>query len=339
MLALERAAFAIARLDARVSATCVREAWVERASWTGFAAALQGQGVEIEEIDVFLRETDVPLPQRALLATNILDDGQHVAWQASLAKSQVPHWRELVSYPRTLSADWAQRPVLLRALELTADHARRDRSADPALSLPRLLQALGIVRTPLPCLVLNDKAWRLAPRDRQAIRLRFLKHLASAADHGLARLRRLESDRARAAETLAQLRRPGQIPELLALLSQRPALSPRKVQLALGLTISGAGKLLARAAEFKLVAEVSGRQAWKLYLAPDLAIEYGFLDAPRGRPRKICAPLPRIDATLRAFDQQMEEIDAKLKELGVLDDDMDEGETLEVQLCSYRKTT
>ncbi|MCZ4343956.1 hypothetical protein O4H52_20300, partial [Sphingomonadaceae bacterium G21617-S1] len=57
--ALESAAAAIARLDARVSASSVASAWSLRAAWSGYATALQLQGVEIDEAEVFAWGTGV----------------------------------------------------------------------------------------------------------------------------------------------------------------------------------------------------------------------------------------------------------------------------------------
>ncbi len=60
-LLLERAAAAIAKLDARMSVTPVRAAWSEQAAWSGYAAARRGQGTEIDEIDIYSAACGVPL--------------------------------------------------------------------------------------------------------------------------------------------------------------------------------------------------------------------------------------------------------------------------------------
>ncbi len=65
---LERASLAIGRLDARVCATFTRTAWIERASWIGFAEARRGQGAEIDDIDVFGLSAGANLPQRRPLS-------------------------------------------------------------------------------------------------------------------------------------------------------------------------------------------------------------------------------------------------------------------------------
>lgn len=206
--------------------------------------------------------------------------------------------------------------MLLRALELAAHHARSDASIEPALAFPRLLQAPGICRTPLPCLVIHDKAWRLAPRDRDAIVHRNLRQLASAADSGLRRLRLLEIHRLRAASAISAAAAPGRLPQLAALLEHCPVNTPKRLCASLDLTISGAGRLLTRAAELGLVAEISGRQAWKVYLACDLAAEFGFIERPRGRPPSPGPRLAPLDDVLAQFDREMAEIEAQFGSLG-----------------------
>ena len=133
---MERAGLAIGRVDARVSATPVRSAWMERASWSGFAAARRAQGVEIDEIDVFALACEASLPQRRSLAFAADELAALHAWQRELAKRNAPHWRELIPVTLDLPPRWGERPALLRALELVARHARADRSAAPWFGMP-----------------------------------------------------------------------------------------------------------------------------------------------------------------------------------------------------------
>lgn len=311
---LENASLAMGRLDARVSASSAQTAWLEQASWTGFAEARRAQGAEVEEIDIFALANGVSLPGRAPVAFAEEEARALEAWQRALAAHETPHWRDLAPYPLDLPADWRDRPALLRALQLVGHHAREDRTDAPWLASPALLSALGLTRTPLPCLIVADRALRLAPSDREAIVPRHLKRLTRAAETGLERLDVLEAGRLRAAKVVAGLIRPGRMTALLALLQRRPLISPLGVAHTLALTQSGAGKLLARAAEAGLAVEISGRAAWKLYLTPDLAIAFGYVARLRGRPP---AP-PRIEAldpVLARFDAEMAAIDEKLAAL------------------------
>jgi len=301
---LERASGAIGRLDARISVTSSRSAWLDRASWIGFAEARRGQGAEIEEIDVFGLATGTVLPQRRRLAFADDELAALTSWRTDLTKADAPHGRELIPMTLDFPSDWGERPALLRALELTAQHARADRAAAAWLGMPALLKALGVTRTPLPCLVAADKALRLAPRDRDAIIARYLKALARSAEAGLERLDGVETERIRAAHAVARVLRSGKLLDLALLLQRRPVLTPLGVARTLRLSLSGAGKLLARAADSSLVVEISGRRAWRAYLVPDLAITYGFKRRPAGRPT--ASPiLPPLNATLAAFDAEM----------------------------------
>lgn len=307
---LEEACLTIGRLDARICASPVRAAWAERASWAGFAAARQGQGAELDEIDIFALACDLPLPQRRPLpfaedeATSLAD------WQAHLADRSRPHWRELVPVTLDLPLDWRGRPALLRALALTAAHAQAERGLTPWLTQPALLASLGITETPLPCLVAPDKALRLGSRDPAIVR-RYLKRLAKAAEDGHAQLVAMEADRRRAAAVLAAQHRPGALVALVALLQRRPLLSPAGVAQALGVGISGAGKLLKRATALGLLVEISGRQSWRAYLVPDLAVRFGFVSPPRGRPRKVPPATESVDQLLAQFDAEMAAFDAR----------------------------
>src|SRR3546814_2557144 len=82
-------------------------------------------------------------------------------------------------------------------------------------------------------------------------------------------------------------------------------------------TISGAGKLVSRAAELDLLVEVSGRQAWRTYMTRDLAIAFGFGVRPVGRPPAPPQALPDFIPALAEFDREMAELDSMLAGLGI----------------------
>ena len=77
----EETSLAIARLDARISASPVRGAWSLRASWTGYSTAQQLQDVEIDEADIFACAIGVALPGRPLRSS--LDDCKRTKITAS----------------------------------------------------------------------------------------------------------------------------------------------------------------------------------------------------------------------------------------------------------------
>ncbi|HEX7855214.1 MAG TPA: hypothetical protein VF503_16115 [Sphingobium sp.] len=287
-------------------------AWTVRASWSGFARALLAQGEEIEEIDIFARECGVPVPGRPPLATIQTPFEALPRWQDRFTGNRHLHWTDGLPFNFDPPEKWQERPALLRALDLMAHWARVDPSETPWLELPLLLQRMGFVDQVLPNIVAGDKALRVAPTDREAIVMRFLRSIATAAEDGLAQLSAIEADRLRAAGTFSREHRLGKLQALVALLIKRPLLSPTLVSETLSLSISGAGKLLDRAQSLGLCREVSGRMVWRLYLAPDLATRFGFVKPPRGRPAAPPPPLGSLDSILSAFDAEMAAIDALL---------------------------
>lgn len=315
--ALERAAGSIGRLDARVSVSSVAAPWQRRASWTGYTTALRAQGAEIDEIDIFGRECTINLPGRPRIPTNLNDPDALPSWQRNLTGSDARYWRDELAIATDLPEDWNRRPALLRALEITARHARADGSIAPWLAVPALLRSMRITQTVLPCLVIGDRALRLSSRDAQPIILRNLRSLTDHAAEGLVRLQAIEDDRLRAAEAVSNAHRPGKLIKLLALLQFVPVLSPRLVGQQLSITISGAGKLLARAADMGILVEVSGRQAWRTYMARDIAIAFGFVKRPIGRPLAPPRYVANLEPALADFDREMDEVDSMLARLGI----------------------
>ena len=309
---LETASLAIGRLDARVCASSVAPAWRLRAAWTGYTRALQLQSVEIDEIDVYSWGCGLVLPRRAPRSSVGNAFAAFVPWQNALA-ARGRHWREDLPFAVEVSDDFTAAPALLRALEIVWQYAVATDDEQPWLALPTLLQRLGVTKTPLPCLVVGDKRFRLSQRPDDAMLRRSLKAIAQAAYEGLARLDAMETDRARAMAGIAAERRPGMLVQLLAFAQHNPLLSPQHVSTRLHLSLSGAGKLLTRAAELGTLVEVSGRRSWRTYLPPDLAIVFGFVPPPRGRPVGPPA-LPHdraLAGMLEAFDVEMAEFDAK----------------------------
>ena len=297
----------IARLDARISVSPVALAWQKRTSWSGYARALQAQGLEIEEIDIFAHACGIPLPSRTPIPTLTDPFARLSDWQARFATNGPRHWTDGLPFTFDPPEGWADRPALLRALELQGRWARAVPTQAPWLELPLLLQRLNATDTVLPCLVVGDKAMRLPPRDRDQITVRSLKALAAAAQDGLSLLTALERWRFQAAQKLAGEFRPGKLEGLLRLLLQSPVISPTRAADAMGVTLSGAGKLLERAVSLGLCHEVSGRHNWRLYLTPDLAVRFGFTAAPRGRPPALPAPSSSLDSILAAFDADVAE--------------------------------
>lgn len=305
---------AIARLDERISASSVTAAWQLRASWSGYGRAFEAHGVEIEEIDIFSRECGVPLPSRAPISTISDPFDALISWQNRFAGNERLHWSDNLKFSFSAPPDWAERPALLRALELQARSARADAGFSAWLELPLLLQRLGFTRALLPILVAGDKAYRIAPNDHSITR-RFLRRLNAAAMDGMALLDAMEADRLRFSEAIAKAHRPGSLAALVTLLMRHPVASPTRAAQELGLSISGAGKLLKRAVGLGLLVEAEARHNWQLYLTGDLAVRFGFKSAPRGRPASRSPPSPELDTALMAFDAELAAFERRIEAL------------------------
>ena len=306
-------------LDGRVSNSLVAKAWSRQAAWSGLARGLQLQGHEIDEVDVFSWGSGVPLPGRGMRAT--MDDPFAAFprwWEALHAEGH--HWQEQLPFSPTLADDHADAPIIIRMLEIVRQFATADRSAAPWLWLPVLLHRAEFTSNPLPCLTAGDKAFRLGTRDPSAVLARLLRTVETAASHGLDVLDRIEQDRTRTIVAASALRRPSPILRLSAYMLQTPVVSPERLAKDLDLTLSGAGKLLDRAAQLGLVREVSGRRSWRIYASPAVAIALGLVAAPRGRPPHPGKPQgsPRaVDDIVATFDQEMAAFNARFPHLSV----------------------
>ena len=306
---LERAAAAAARLDARISASSVAELWSARARWKSLATTLQLQGHEIEEIDIFAADMRAFLPNR-ICPTLDIDIPAELAWLDYEMRNRVG--RTSWEGGNEPLANVRDRPALLSALEVAARHARAARTHRGWLALPLILARLGVTNAPRVALVCGDKAWRFSPRDRTAIVARFLRQLRKAADDGMGQLLALERFQAQAAQAIAAELRPGSLRPMLSLCLERPLQTPLGVSQELGLSIAGAGKLLARAARLGLLQEISQRDSWKIYVTADLAVRYGFAALKRGRPPALPASQEPLSNFLKAFDQDVAQIDRLL---------------------------
>ena len=324
--ALERASAATGRLDARICATSVAAPWTRRAAWSGYARALPLQGFELEEIDVFSWGCTLPLPGRPRPTTVEDPFAQFAPWQAEFAGNRRRHWREGLGALASPLPSY-QGPQLLRLLEALREIARHEPTIHAWLALPLILQRAGVTRSLLPCLVVGDRHLRSNQAPEEVV-VRLLDALTKAARSGLERAEALERDRTRASRVIAASRRPGALLALLARVQLTPLCGPPAIAGELGLTLAGAGRLLARAASHGLLREVSGRQSWRLYLPPDLAVVFGFVAPPRGRPRSEPPPLPSppppqrdLSEVFAEFDREMAEVISRVPALAIVQDE------------------
>jgi len=298
---------AIVRLDARISASSVAAAWSQRAAWTGYAQALQLQGVEIDEIDVFSWGCTLRMPDRPILATNVGHLDPFETWDEALRNKDPLAWcGVLPSAEEPQGAN--QHPPLIRAFEHIRQQARLDTSIRPWLSLPFAFYGQRLTMVPLPCLTGGSKALRVKRHPAESDWLAALRAIETAADKGLSRLERLEAIYRDAQRSIEREYRPGALPLLLALSCHRPVLSPQFVAATLDLSVSGASKLLQRAVSTGLLVEVTKRRTWRVFLAADLAVEFGYVRPRRGRPRADASPVPftqDLATVYSAFDEDM----------------------------------
>jgi hypothetical protein len=305
----------ISRLDARFSVSSVASAWRRRGAWAGYARALQLQSAEIDEIDVFSWCCGLQIPGRTRRATTIDLFDRFDAWTAALTDRNPHAWRDAL--PTAVGEPQAatEHPSFIRALDQVRQLARIDGTVLPWLGLPFALRDIGVTANPLPCLAGGAKAFRLKRKPSDADWLATVRVIEAAARAGLQRLDDLERFHRDAQRTIVAEFRPGALPKLLALAIHQPLLSPQAVGEQLGITVTGASKLLGRAVGAGLLVSITQRRSWQLFLPPDLAIEFGYAAAKRGRPAQEPPPLPasRALADIFAdFDEQMADIDRLL---------------------------
>ncbi|WP_454887773.1 hypothetical protein [Sphingomonas oryzagri] len=315
MRSLARCTGAIAALNARISVSPVATPWRARAAWSGYTTALQLQGVETDEIDIFSLACGLRVPGRPLIGTHLDPLEELGGWQQALAAHDGAGWRDNLPTAIGEPADAREHPPLVRALDLVRQHAQVDKTLIPWLRTPVMLCGLGLTVTPLPCLTGGVKAFRLKRTLADTDWTAAFNSLSRAAEAGLERLDALEQLYRLGLRSLLDAYRPGALPRLLALSLSQPLLSPQAVADALGLSVAGASKLLERAAADELLVEITQRKTWRQFLTPDLAVQFGYAQPKRGRPRVTPPALPvsrDMAEVLDAFDREMADIDRKL---------------------------
>jgi hypothetical protein len=150
--AIAAATATIARLDARIIASPVAKPWAMRATWSGYARALQLQSAEVEEIDVFSWGCDLRIPGRPPLPSHLDLFDRFEEWRASLDDPDTLAWRDGLPTAIGDPAASAAHPPLVRALDTVRQLARIDHSIMPWLGLPFALRDRGphCISPPLP---------------------------------------------------------------------------------------------------------------------------------------------------------------------------------------------
>jgi len=306
---------AISRLDARVSVSSVPSAWSRRAAWSGYARALQLQSAEIDEIDVFSWGCGLQIPGRPLRSTTLDLYDRFDEWAATINNRDPLAWRDALPTAVGEPEVATDHPALIRAIDRVRQYARVDGTIKPWLGLPLALRDMDLTTRPLPCLAGGVKAFRLKKIPQNDDWHAVLRATEANALAGLSKLDVIERLYRDAQRAIAAEYRPGALPRLLALSAHRPLLSPQAVADHLGLSVAGASKLLERAASSELLVEITQRRSWRLFLTPDLAVEFGYVKPRRGRPTQEPPPPPRdkrLATVFDAFDEEMAAIDEML---------------------------
>jgi hypothetical protein len=302
-------------LDARISVSSVATAWNLRAAWSGYAQALQLQSVELDEIDAFSWGCGLRIPGRPVRATNLDEFADFARWRDALGAADALLWRDGLPTAIIDPTEAKEHPPLIRALDRVRQHARMDGTVWPWLGLPFALRDCGLSNVALSCLAGGAKALRLKRKPSDSDWFAVVRSVQASAGKGLDRLEQLERLYRDAQRSILKEFRPGALPSLAALSLHRPLLSPQFVADTLHLSVAGASKLLERGVASGLIIEITDRRTWRIFLAADLAVEFGYAAAKRGRPRNEPPPLPADRDLARvydAFDEEMAEIDRML---------------------------
>jgi len=189
----------------------------------------------------------------------------------------------------TLFRIWYDRLIKTKRLEespsLSFDMIQNIFDGDD-LTLPTRLYQYGVTQTPLPCLTQP-------------------KNLQRQSQQGLRLLADLNKQRHRFASRLSHGKHDLRLWQVAALSLKWPALTPSSAARDLGISISGAGKLLQRAEDLGLLVETTGRHNYKLYIARDSVRELGFthLALPRDGASSLPAPMDQnFELALKKLD-------------------------------------
>lgn len=315
--AFERAALAVARLDATLDGHPLLPAWQHwvRLEAVRAHAGLDGHRVDTQRLAAYieglrLRAPDTPahhergadldaLSHALRLYGLMLAVADRRSGRALDASTDAPEHRRLVEdalRALTQPSSGAHLPALARAMRawLVED---RPRGAVRA-ALPAALQATGLTRGLLPILGGADTLRPDSQTDPDGWTLAFARSLEREAADGLAILRRLEHSWRAARAAIGPRRSNSRLPAAVDLLAATPLLGPVRLASLLGCSVRGAGMMLEDLMACGAAVEVTGRGSHRLYGLPGTEGIRGETAGPRrygrrrGRPPKIMVPEP-----------------------------------------------
>ncbi|WP_376967787.1 hypothetical protein ABNQ39_36615 (plasmid) [Azospirillum sp. A26] len=315
--ALERAALAVARLDATLDGHPLLPAWQHwvRLEAVRAHAGLDGHRVDPQRLAAFLeglrlRAPDTAVPHERGADLDALSHALRLYGLMLAAAdrrpareldetTEAPEHRRLAEdalWTLTQSSPGARLPALARAMRawIVED---RPRGAVRA-ALPAALQATGVTKALLPVLAGADTLRPDSPTDADGWVLAFARSLEREAMDGLAILRRLEHAWRGARAAIGPRRSNSRLLAAVDLLAATPLLGPTRLASLLGCTVRGAGLMMEELVACGAAVEVTGRGSHRLYGLSGTEGIRGETAGPRrygqrrGRPPKIVVPAP-----------------------------------------------
>lgn len=311
LAALLRAVQVVTRLDERVRAHPLRNAWYRAEREIGMAHAVRAIRLhaDVERIfaarigakglprgDIALGDLDARARRwnriaqrkgerdlRALVARLVPSRGQgDLLGLAGQVAATLPQCAQAVW---TVDVDARSGDRHLRSWSPASGHVD---AADLALALPFALRRAGLCTVLLPGLVGRLRAFAREDGDTLAGLTLWSDALADQAREGLARLAVLESHSLAAERALGAVRRPAALRRVLALSLQNWSLWAAQLARASRVDISSAWRTLEQAAELGLVVKVPMERRTRgdgtLYAAPPWLRLAGLISVRRGRP-------------------------------------------------------
>jgi hypothetical protein len=204
-------------------------------------------------------------------------------------------------------------PRLYRALELLRLAALQSRRQVECWgALPFALADTGLTPLPVPALTLTHQRLRLERFEPVLLRRALLDRLDQLLFELLGLATRLTRDHALMTVRLTKAPKTASLSRLADLLLKLPLVSPALISRMLGVDISTAGRLCARATDLGLLQRISTRGSWKVYGAAQVQDRYGLkLEAPAlkdGPARPMAAALKSLVADVDALLADMDSL-------------------------------
>jgi hypothetical protein len=278
--ALELAACAIGRLDARVQVSPVRRAWLRRSTFLAAVRAIEADGYLFEVERLFALAANLPVPRLMdygtdTLAVDIL--GRVLALKAAAegerAADQPPPGPDLEKALETLRLAQRTGPVLAGALAGLRHWITQD--GRPSLGLVAFAEVLaerGLTQGPVPWLASALPSRAILPDGLSAARWtrRALQEVAGTAEAGSRLLAALETTREAWYRRLGARRATSRLHLVVELALAYPVLSPVQVSGLLGISVRGASMLLDQLADLEILLPPKREGSWRFFIAADL---------------------------------------------------------------------